>query len=220
LGIIALVDLLVALTSVIATIYHGVRRRWERAKTAGVFAAVGIVSAGSSGLTMPTEPAPQEAIARGDLTPRAQEPGSPKEERPTEVPQEPEVVDAPAVVAELESQVLSQVLYCTEFGDVTRCKAGDPTPGSRGYMVLISPGSGSVEYLEAHVYGYTAVDARFLGEIAAIKMREGIDPEAARRWVMANAEGAVANPAGKKFGGLAYSIAGLGEMRFLTVGEI
>jgi hypothetical protein len=228
LGIIGLAALLFALTAVIVTSYQGVRRRWERAKTAGAFAlvfvAAGIVSACSSGLTMPAEPAPQETIARGgDPTTRAQEPGPRKEERPTEVPQEPEVLDAPdapAVVAVVAGLVI-EPLYCKEFGELTSCEAGNPTTGSRGYMVLISPSSGSVELVEVYFYGYTAADARFLGEIvAALKMREGNDTEAARRWVMAHARGAVANPTGKKFGGLAYSIEGVGEMRWLIVSEV
>jgi hypothetical protein len=160
----------IPLTAVIVTSYQGVRRRWERAKMVGAFAlvfvAAGIMFVCSSGLTMPTEPAPQEAIAwGGDSTPRAQEPGLCREERPAEVPQEPEVLAAPAVVAGLEIQVLGEALHCKEFGELTRCEAGDPTPGSRGFMVLISPSSGSVEYVEARVYGYTAADARFLGEM-------------------------------------------------------
>jgi hypothetical protein len=111
-----------------------VRRRWERAKTAGAFAlvfvAAGIVSACSSGPTMPAEPAPQETIARaGDPTTRAQEPGPRKEEGPTEVPQGPEVLDAPAVVA-VVAGLVSEPLYCKEFGELTSCEAGNRPRGS------------------------------------------------------------------------------------------
>jgi hypothetical protein len=161
-------------------------------------AGVGI---GGAILPAPTT-APQDAARVSETTeeatsrePTAEPPASP----------ESEVLDASGVVAELEDRGL----YCTDLGEgLTRCEQGDPTPGTHGYMVMVTPSSGSVERIQANVFGYTPADAGFLGEIAALKIRKGVDTEAARRWVMAHAEGAVTNPTSKKFGGLAYSIEG------------
>jgi hypothetical protein len=202
-----LLALLVAVIAAIVALVQLARRREERAQNAGAVALAGILAmvagVGIGGAILPAAP-PTEPQGTG----RSRAAEEAQQEPPTEETTPPEpvaVLDAGGVVAELEDRGL----YCTELGEgLTRCEQGDPTVGSHGYMVMVTPGSGSVERIQANVFGYTPADVGFLSEIAALKIRKGVDTEAARRWVMAHAEGAVISPASKKFGGLAYSIEG------------
>jgi hypothetical protein len=220
-----LVALVIAAIAALVALYQLVKGRRDPAEKAGAAAVAGIlavvagVGIGGAILPPPLTTAPQDAARVSETTEEAM-----SREPTTEPPARPEseVLDANGVVAELEDRGLS----CTDLGeDLTRCEQGNPTPGSHGYMVMVTPGySGSVERIQANVFGYTPEDAGFLGEIAALKIRKGVDTEAARRWVMAHAEGAVTNPASKKFGGLGYSIEGGaieggGETRILIVEE-
>jgi hypothetical protein len=216
-----LLALLVAVIAAIVALVQLARRRREPAKNAGAVAVAGILAmvagVGIGGAILPATPTEPQGTGRSRAADETQQ------EPPTEETTPPEpvtVLDAAGVVADLEDQGL----YCTDLGGLTRCEQGDPTPGSHGYMVMVTPGSGSVERIQANVFGYTPADAGFLGEIAALKIRKGVDTEAARRWVMAHAEGAVTNPTSKKFGGLAYSIEGGateggGETRIFIVEE-
>jgi hypothetical protein len=114
---------------------------------------------------------------------------------PAEPTPEPQVLTVPDVVAELEQRGLA----CEGLGSLTRCTEGEASPGGDGYLVLAWPASdeGTVDHMQANVYGYSSTDAAFLGDVAALLIREGAEPEAARSWVEAHVEDAVSNPTSK-----------------------